>query len=118
MGGGMALTAAGTYPDRIAAAASFHGGNLATDDPFSPHLLASSMAGRIYVAGAEEDQSYPPQMAERLERALTSAGIDHRCETYPAARHGWTMTDFPVYDAAAADRHWRMLSILLRDVLR
>jgi carboxymethylenebutenolidase len=27
MGGGMSLTAAGTYPDRVAAAASFHGGN-------------------------------------------------------------------------------------------
>jgi carboxymethylenebutenolidase len=31
MGGPMSLTAAGTYPARIAAAASFHSGNLATD---------------------------------------------------------------------------------------
>ena len=31
MGGLMSLTAAGTYPDRIAASASFHGGGLATD---------------------------------------------------------------------------------------
>jgi carboxymethylenebutenolidase len=37
MGGGMALAAAGTYPDRFGAVASFHGGNLATDAPGSPH---------------------------------------------------------------------------------
>ena len=37
----MALLAAGTYPDRVAAAASFHGGNLANDAPDSPHLLAA-----------------------------------------------------------------------------
>jgi carboxymethylenebutenolidase len=36
MGGGMALAAAGTYPDRFGAVVSFHGGNLATDAPTSP----------------------------------------------------------------------------------
>lgn len=40
MGGPLALWAAGTFSDRIAAAASFHGGRLATDQPESPHLLA------------------------------------------------------------------------------
>lgn len=117
MGGGMALTAAGTYPDRIAAAASFHGGNLATDADTSPHLLAPKMKGRIYVAGADQDRSYPPEMAERLEKALTEAGVDHRCEIYPAALHGWTMADFPVYNEAAAERHWRELLKLLGDCL-
>jgi carboxymethylenebutenolidase len=53
MGGGISLTVAGTYPDRIAAAASFHGGNLATDDPLSPHLLAPAMKARVLVAGAK-----------------------------------------------------------------
>ena len=43
MGRGMALVAAGTYPDRFAAATSFHGGNLATDAPTSPHLLAPKL---------------------------------------------------------------------------
>src|SRR5262245_56475957 len=70
MGGGISLTAAGTYPDRIAAAASFHGGNLATDTELSPHLLAPRMKARLYVAGADKDNSYPPDMADRLEKAL------------------------------------------------
>jgi carboxymethylenebutenolidase len=117
-GGGISLTVAGTYPDRIAAAASFHGGNLATDSEQSPHLLASKMKGRIYVAGADQDRSYPPEMAERLEKALGDAGVDHRCEIYPGALHGWTMADFPVYDAAAAERHWRELFALFAQTLR
>ena len=47
MGGGFALSAAGTFPDRVAAAASFHGGSLATDKPDSPHLLAKQMRARM-----------------------------------------------------------------------
>src|SRR3569623_2519414 len=42
MGGGIALRAAGTFPDKIAAMAAFHGGNMATDDENSPHRLAGN----------------------------------------------------------------------------
>ena len=112
MGGGMALTAAGTYPDRIAASASFHGGNLATDTPLSPHLLAPKMKAEVYVAGADNDQSYPPEMAARLEKALTDAGVRHRAEIYPGAAHGWMKVDFPIYDEAAAERGWKELFAL------
>ena len=117
MGGAMSLTAAGTYPDRVAAAASFHGGNLASDSDLSPHLLASRMAARVYVAGADHDDSYPPEMAARLGQALTDADVDHRCEIYPEALHGWTMADFPVYNEAAAERHWGELVNLLEGTL-
>jgi carboxymethylenebutenolidase len=118
MGGGISLTVAGTYPDRIAAGASFHGGNLATDSPLSPHLLAPMMKGTTYVAGADEDKSYPPAMAERqFDRALTDAGVRHRCEIYSGALHGWSMTDFPVYNEPAAERHWRELLALLDGAL-
>jgi carboxymethylenebutenolidase len=117
MGGAISLTVAGTYPDRIAAAASFHGGNLATDSELSPHLLAPKMKGRVYVAGADQDGSYPPEMAQRLEKALTDAGVDHRCEIYEGALHGWTMADFPIYNEAAAERHWQELLALFKDTL-
>ena len=117
MGGGISLTVAGTYPDRIAAAASFHGGNLATDDPLSPHLLAPKIKARVLVAGADQDHGYPPEMAERLDEALTEAGVDHVCEIYPGALHGWTMTDFPVYNEAAAERHWTELFALFGETL-
>ena len=117
MGGLMSLTAAGTYPDQIVAAASYHGGRLATDAPDSPHLLAPKMRARIYVAGAIEDQSFPDDMKQRLERALTEGGVDHRIETYPA-KHGWVFRDTPVYDAAAAERHWQSLGELFAAKLK
>ena len=118
MGGGMSLTAAGYFPDRIAAAASFHGGSLATDSPLSPHLLADKMSGFVYVAGADKDSSYPPEQAELLERSLSAAHVAHKCEIYPGALHGWTMTDFPVYEESAAERHWRELTGLFGKALQ
>src|SRR5271168_4117733 len=117
MGGGMSLTAAGTYPDRIAAAASFHGGNLATDAEDSPHLLAPKIKARVYVAGADQDNGYPPEMEVRLDKALTDAKVDHHCEIYQGALHGWTMADFPIYNEPAAEKHWRELIALFNAAL-
>jgi carboxymethylenebutenolidase len=70
------------------------------------------MKARVYVAGAIEDQSFPDDMKARLEEALTAAGVDHTIETYDA-RHGWVFRDTPVFDAAAAERHWQSLTALL-----
>jgi carboxymethylenebutenolidase len=118
MGGGMSLTAAGVFADRVAAAASFHGGGLATDSSMSPHLFAGQMQGFVYVAGADKDGSYPPEQAELMERALSDARVPHKCEIYADALHGWTMTDFPVYEEAAAERHWSELTGLYARTLR
>jgi carboxymethylenebutenolidase len=117
MGGKLSLTAAGTYPDRIVAAASYHGGRLATDAPDSPHLLAPKIRSRVYVAGAIEDASFTDEMKARLEDALSRAGVDHTIETYPA-RHGWVLRDTPVYDAAAAERHWASMVALFDSTLK
>jgi carboxymethylenebutenolidase len=111
------LSVAGTYPDRIAAAASFHGGNLATDSELSPHRLVPQISGRVYVAGADQDDSHPLGMAAKLERALNEARIAHRCEIYSGALHGWTMQDFPVYNEDAAERHWGELAALFSETL-
>jgi len=82
MGGAIALTAAGAYPHRVAAAASFHGGRLATDDETSPHLLAPKIKAEVYIAAAVEDGSYPPEMEARLKTAFDEAGVNYRHETY------------------------------------
>jgi carboxymethylenebutenolidase len=117
LGGFMSLTAAGTFPDRIAATACYHPSRLATEAPDSPHLLAPRMRSRVYVAGAIEDQSFTDEMKQRLDRALTEAGVDHTIETYPA-RHGWVLSDTPAYDLAAAERHWQTLLALFDATLR
>jgi len=116
MGGMMAMAAAGTYPERIVAAASFHGSRLASDAPDSPHLLAPKIQARIYVAGAIEDATFPDDMKQRLETALSDASVEHVIETYPA-KHGWTMPDTPVYDAAQSERHFRELTALFAATL-
>ena len=116
LGGAASLAAAGTYPDRIVAAASYHGGRLATDAPESPHRLAPRIRARVYVAGAIEDASFPDDMKARLEEALSAAGVDHVVETYPA-RHGWVLRDTPAFDAAAHERHWQTLTRLLDECL-
>lgn len=45
-------------------------------------------------------------------RKYSAAGVEHRCEIYPEALHGFTMSDFPIYDEAAAERHWQELQAL------
>jgi carboxymethylenebutenolidase len=111
-GGLMSLCAAGTYPERIVACATYQAGRLATDAPDSPHLLAPKIKARVYVAGASEDASFPDAMKARLEAALVEAGVDHKIETYPA-KHGWVFRDTPAYDAACSERHWETLLTLL-----
>jgi carboxymethylenebutenolidase len=112
MGGGMAITAAAYYPNRVAAAASFHGGRLATDEPTSPHLLLPKIKGQVYVAGADEDQSYPPEMAKRFQKAIDDANVRNKCEIYKGKKHGWMKPDMPVYDKEAAERGWKELFTL------
>ncbi len=116
MGGGFALTAAGRFPDRVGAAASFHGGQIASTAPDSPHLLAGSMKATVYVAGAENDASFDAEQFERLSTALREAGVVHMLVTYPAA-HGFAVPDNPTYDEAAAARHWQALEDLYRSAL-
>lgn len=118
MGGGYSLAAAGNFPERVVAAASYHGGRLATDAPDSPHLLAPKMKARIYVAGAIEDPSFPDDMKARLEDALAKANVPHTVETYEGARHGWVPSDTPVHDPAAAERHYTTLLALFDATLR
>jgi carboxymethylenebutenolidase len=111
MGGALSLTAAAHFPDRIVGAASFHGGHLASEAPDSPHRVVGRITGRVYVAAAEDDDSFTPEQAELLEAALSEADVDHTIEIYPA-RHGFAVPDNPTYDPDAASRHWRALSDL------
>ena len=93
------------------------GGSLATDKVDSAHLLAHRMRGRIYVGVAEIDASFPREQQNRLEQALSKAGVDYTIETYRGAKHGFAVTGHLVYDRDASERHWRRLLGLLRETL-
>ncbi|MET7551554.1 dienelactone hydrolase family protein [Streptomyces sp. NPDC005078] len=113
MGAGLALRTAGTYPERVAAMAGFHGGRLATDSPDSPHLLADRITAELYFGHADQDPSLPPEQIERLDEALTAAGVRHHSEIYTGAHHGFTQADTAAYDSTADKRHWIALLALL-----
>jgi carboxymethylenebutenolidase len=118
MGGGIALRAAGTFPERIVAAAAFHPGNLATDAEDSVHRLAPKMKAKVLVAGADGDRSFPVEQQERLAAALDEAGVAAEVSIWPGARHGWVPADTHVHDPDAAERHWRELLALFEGALR
>lgn len=109
MGAGLALRTAGTHPERIAAAAGFHGARLATDAPDSPHLLAGRITAELYFGHADQDSANPADQIARLEKALTEAGVEHRSEVYEGALHGFTQADTAMYGAEPTDRHWVVL---------
>ena len=66
MGGRLALRMAGEFPDAVGGAASFHGGNLATDQEDSPHLAAVKATGELYIGHADNDGSMPPEQMAGL----------------------------------------------------
>jgi carboxymethylenebutenolidase len=117
MGGARALNAAAVYPDRIVAAASFHGGNLASDAADSPHRKAASIKARVYVGTAGVDRSFPPEQSARLAEALRAAEVDNVIENYAGMAHGWCVPDHSVFDAAGAERHWKRLATLFNETL-
>ncbi len=118
MGAGLALRAAGEHPDRVIAAGGFHGGRLATNAPDSPHLLAPKIKAKVYIAGADEDAGFPPEQADKLREALTAAGVENEVTIYKGTRHGYACADLPVYNEAAAERHWTELFKLLDSTLK
>ena len=117
MGGRVGWRIATAHPDRVAALAGFHVGGLVTDAPDSPHRSAGDLRAELYLAFADQDPSMTAEQIAVLERSLQDAGVRHRAEVYEGARHGYTMADQPVYDEAAAERHFRELRALLERTL-
>jgi carboxymethylenebutenolidase len=115
--GKFALEVAATRPDRIGAAASFHGGGLFTDTATSPHLVLPRVKAHLYFGHATNDGSMNAEQIEKFEWALRSWGGDYASETYPA-RHGWMIPGREVHDPVQAERGFERLMQLLDDGLR
>ena len=87
--GAMTVRTAAQIPDKIAAAASFHGGGLYTDQPDSPHLLLPKIKPRLYFGHAVQDRSMPAEAIVKLEATLKVWDGQSESETYEGALHGW-----------------------------
>ena len=114
MSGPYALAAAARYPERIAAAASFHGTRLVSDAEESPHLTFAKARGEIYISCAEHDEVAPLDMVEELRGHFDASGAPGEIEVHPGVHHGFVFPERWCYDQPAAERHWERLIALYR----
>jgi len=120
MGGPLVMRTAASS-DRIGAGGSFHGGQLVTAQPTSPHLLAPKIHARMYFGIAKSDDDQQPDAKDKLREAMAAAKVPAEIEVYPS-QHGWCMSDFvkpptPIYDKAQAERAWGKLLALYKQGL-
>ena len=116
--GQMAVRMAAIMPDRIAAAASFHGGWLATEKPDSPHLLVDRIQGEMYYAFAETDGSVPAHVIPALTAALEAAGTKYELEVCPGTTHGFQFPSRADYAPEQSERVWGKMFALWDRTLR
>ena len=117
MGGPLVLRTAATNPDRIGAAATFHGGGLVTDKPDSPHLLIPKMKAQFLIAIAANDDAKQPDAKTTLKAAFAQASLPANVEVYEGTKHGWCPPDAHVYDRDAAEKAWGELLRLFKTAL-
>ncbi len=117
MGGPLTFRTAAAVPDRIAAAATFHGGNLVTAKPDSPHLLIPQTKARFYCAVADNDDKRDPSVKDTLKAAFATADRPAKVEVYEGANHGWCVRGSAVYNEPAAERAWAELTELYKTTL-
>jgi carboxymethylenebutenolidase len=115
MSGRYAVNAATHFPDRVKAAASIYGVQLATDQPDSPHLAAQKTTAELYFACAETDVYAPPEIIAKVREGMK--GSHNEVEVYPGTHHGFAFPKRPVYHRDAAERHWERLLALYRRTL-
>ncbi|MEO2163475.1 MAG: dienelactone hydrolase family protein [bacterium] len=117
MGGPFTMRTAAAVPDRVGAAASFHGGGLVTDQADSPHLLVPKMKAQYLFAIAANDDENQPEAKNVLRDACAQAGLQAEVEVYAGAMHGWCPPDSTVYHEAQAERAWSRLLVLFENAL-
>ena len=119
MGGALVVRTAAAVPDRVGAGASFHGGGLVTQNPNSPHLLATKIKGRMYFGIAINDDKQQPDAKTTLKTTFDAAKVPVEVEVYDMAQHGWCVPDMPnnLYSRADAERAWGKLLALYKVAL-
>jgi carboxymethylenebutenolidase len=117
MGGPMIMRTAAAVPERVGAAASFHGGGLATDKDNSPHLLIPDTQAHVLHAIAESDDKKDPEAKDTLRTAYAEAGIPAEIEVYEGTIHGWCPPDSRVYNEKQAERAWARMLVLFDTAL-
>lgn len=117
MGGPIVLRTAATNPERIGAAATFHGGGLVTDKPDSPHLLIPKMKASFLIAIAANDDQKQPDAKTTLKSSFAAASLPATVEVFDGTMHGWCPPDSHVYNKDSAEKAWSELLALFKTAL-
>jgi carboxymethylenebutenolidase len=114
MGGPLVVKTCAVNPDRVGAGCSFHGGGLVTNNPDSPHLLASKIKAHMYFGIAANDDMRQPDAKDKLKEAFAAANNPAEIEVY-MSNHGWCVPDMPaaanmpIYNKPDAEHAWTKL---------
>ena len=119
MGGRHALFAAATYPDRVLAFASIHGGKLVTDAPDSPHLAIPKLRAEGYFGWADRDAGATEEHLHRYKTELTRCKVPHRIDFMRGALHGYFFPERAThYNKDAAEKSWDAVLALFARALK
>lgn len=117
MGGPLTMRTAAAFPDRIGAGASFHGANLVSDKPTSPHLLVPKLKAQYLFAIADNDDKRQPEAKDALRATFAKAQLPAEIEVYAGALHGWCPPDSKVYNPEQAEKAWGRLLATFKTAL-
>ena len=109
MGGRYATYCAGSFPERIKAAACLHGAGLIDETDKSPHLMARHAQGEIYFGHAELDKYALPDVTDRIEASLAGCPVQFQQRIHAQTHHAYAMPDRDVYDAEATRQDWEAI---------
>ena len=114
MSGQYVVSAAGSYPADIAAAASLYGVGIVTDRSDSPHLLAEKMKGELYLGFAETDEYVEDNVIPDLRTQLDEHGVDYRLDVWPGTQHGFCFPQRDAYHEESAEQVWGLVFDLFK----
>jgi carboxymethylenebutenolidase len=108
MTGPFAVWTAAAAPERVRAAASFHGAGLVGEEDTSPVRMLGQTQASFLVAIARDDDQRAPGDKTALKAAADAAGRPAEIKVY-RGNHGWTVADSPVYNYDEEDAAWEQL---------
>ena len=114
MSGRLVTTAAGTYPDRIAAVCSMYGVGIVTGREDSPHHLVRNIEAECYFAFAQTDSTVPDHVIPTLRAELDRHETRYRLDTWPGTEHGFSFPTRDVYHEEASEKCWDIFFDLCR----
>ncbi len=118
MSGQYIVSVASTYVNKFAAAASFYGVKILTDNSNSPHLKANKIKAQLYLAFAEKDSWVDNETLENIREHFKKNTQNFRMEIYEGTEHGFAFPDRHTYHKKAAEKHWLRINSLFKEYLK